>query len=139
MNAIKNKFDKKALCGQQVLIVDNDCDSRNIYQHLLNRNGAIVNIASSVKDAINIMGWFCPNILICEMKFVNERVSTLIQRTRDIEVTSGRHIPIITSTTTYVPYNSLREILGLGFDGYLLKPTNLNELLSMIESLIFGI
>jgi CheY-like chemotaxis protein len=125
------------LTDMQVLVVDNDHDSAAIYTYLLEDYGATMHIASSVKEAAEILDRLVPNILISEMRFLGESVYTLTQKLRDLEVNTRRHIPVIAATTTYVTDDGRVQILESGFDGYLLKPFDLDELVSMVSSLAY--
>jgi len=121
------------LKGVQVLVVDNDHSSGEMYTCLLNRFGAIVKTTSSVKEALEILGWLIPDILVCEIRFLGESVYTLTKRLSDMEADTGNHIPII-ATPTWV--NSLDKVLEAEFDGYLLKPVALDKLVSTIRNLM---
>lgn len=122
------------LKGVQVLVVDNDRDSQYLYATLLKGCGANVITAGSVKEAIDVLDWLLPNILICEMRFCGESIETLIAKLSDLETRGGNHIPAIAITTWIT--DSLAQILSAGFEGYLLKPIDLDQLVSMIRVLV---
>ncbi|MCF2146914.1 response regulator [Desmonostoc muscorum LEGE 12446] len=124
------------LKGVRVLVVDNDRDSRDLYTFLLNDLSANVITASSVKEALEILSWFKPNILVCEIRFLGESVYTLLDILSAMEADNGNHIPIIvTSTCTTGTHDQIPDV---DFEEYLLKPFDLDELVSMIKNLIQG-
>ncbi|WP_341527649.1 response regulator [Nostoc sp. UHCC 0302] len=125
------------LKGVQILVVDNDVDSRVLYTIFLEHFGANVMTAGSIKEALEILSWFIPNIIICEIRFLGESVYTLFNRLSAMEVDNNNHIPVIvTSTCTTSTNNEIPEIEP---EKYLLKPVDLDELILMIINLLVNI
>ncbi|PSB33661.1 hypothetical protein C7B82_04030 [Stenomitos frigidus ULC18] len=124
----------KTLKGVQVLVVDNDRDSLYLYETLLKSCGANVITAASVKEAIDVLSWLLPNILICETRFRGESLSTLTTELNALETHGGNHIPTIAITTWIT--DSLAQIIEAGFEHYLLKPVDLGHLVSLIRDLV---
>jgi CheY-like chemotaxis protein len=120
------------LKGVQVLVVDNDRDSRDLYVFLLQDLSANVITAGSVKEALEILNWFTPNILVCEIKFLGESIYTLLNRLGVMEADNGNHIPIIvTSTSTTGTYDQIPDV---EFEEYLLKPFDLDKFVFIIRN-----
>ncbi|MEH2425853.1 MAG: response regulator [Nostoc sp.] len=120
------------LKGVQVLVVDNDRDSRDLYAFLLKDLSANVITAGSVKEALEILSWFTPNIIISEMRFLGESIYTLLNTLGVMEADNGNHIPIIvTSTSTTGTHDQIPDV---EFEEYLLKPFNLNKFVSVIRN-----
>ncbi|MEH2090819.1 response regulator [Nostoc sp.] len=118
------------LKGVQVLVVDNDRDSRDLYAFLLEDLSANVITAGSVKEALETLSWFTPNIIVSEIRFLGENIYTLLNTLNAIEADNGKHIPIIvTSTSTTGTYDQIPDV---DFEEYLLKPFDLEEFVSMI-------
>ncbi|MBW4580525.1 MAG: response regulator [Tildeniella nuda ZEHNDER 1965/U140] len=122
------------LRGIQVLVVDNDRDSQYLYATLLKGCGANVVTATSVEEAIDVLDWLLPNILICETRFFGESIGTLTTKLSEMRARGGSPIPTI-AITTWIS-DTLAQILDLGFEGYLLKPIDLDQLVSMIRHLV---
>lgn len=118
------------LKGVQVLVVDNDRDSRELYAFLLEDLSANVITAGSVKEALETLSWFTPNIIVSEIRFLGESIYTLLNTLNAIEADNDNHIPIIvTSTSTTGTYDQIPDV---DFEEYFLKPFDLNEFVSMI-------
>ncbi|MEH2359963.1 response regulator [Nostoc sp.] len=133
MNLI-NDFCLRAgiLKGVQVLVVDNDRDSRDLYALLLKDLGANVIAAGSIKEALEILSCFTPNILVCEIRFLGESIYTLLNTLSAMEANNGNHIPIIvTSTSTTGTHDQIPEV---EFEEYLLKPFDLDKFVSLITN-----
>jgi two-component SAPR family response regulator len=76
----------------RILVVDNDSDSRYLCSILFEIYGAKVTTIESIADALTLLDWFIPDILICEIKFSDETVVSLIQRVRAIGLGCDRII-----------------------------------------------
>ncbi|MEH1850225.1 MAG: response regulator [Nostoc sp.] len=122
------------LQGVQVLVVDNDRDSRDLYAFLLKDLSANVITAGSIKEALEIMSWFTPSILVSEIRFLGESIYTLLNKLHVIKADNGNHIPIIvTSTSTTGTHDQIPDV---EFEEYLLKPFDLDRLVSLIQNLV---
>ncbi|MEH2452318.1 response regulator [Nostoc sp.] len=122
------------LKGVQVLVVDNDRDSRDLYAFLLTDLSANVITAGSVGEALEILNWFTPNIVVCEIRFLGESIYTLLNTLSVMEADNRNHIPIIvTSTSTTGTHDQIPDV---EFEEYLLKPFNLDKFVSMIKNLV---
>ncbi|MHC5615639.1 MAG: response regulator [Nostoc sp.] len=120
------------LKGVQVLVVDNDRDSRDLYAFLLKDLGANVITAGSVKEALEILSSFTPNILVCEIRFLGESIYTLINTLSAMEADNGNHIPImVTSTSTTGTHDQIPDV---EFAEYLLKPLDIDKFVSIIRN-----
>ncbi|MBN3890933.1 MAG: response regulator [Nostoc sp. JL31] len=118
------------LKGLQVLVVDNDRDSRDLYAFLLEDLSANVITAGSIKEALETLSWFTPNIIVSEIRFLGESIYTLVNTLNTIELDNGKHIPIIVTSTSTT--GTCDQIPDVDFEEYLLKPFDLDEFVSMI-------
>lgn len=122
------------LKGVQVLVVDNDRDSRELYELLLTDMSANVITAGSVKEALKILSCFTPNIIVTEIRFFGESIYTLLNRLNAMKADNGNHIPIIvTSTSTTGTHDQIPDV---EFEEYLLKPFDLEKFVFMIKNLV---
>jgi CheY-like chemotaxis protein len=117
----------------QILVVDNDRDSRELYTVLLESYGAKVITISSIKDALDLLKWCIPAILICEIRFLGESVYPLIQQVRYLAFTSGRTIPILATSTCSL--TSLTQQFQVKVEAYLLKPFDLDYFVAQVWKL----
>ncbi|OYD91952.1 hypothetical protein CDG76_25250 [Nostoc sp. 'Peltigera membranacea cyanobiont' 210A] len=118
------------LKGVQVLVVDNDRDSRELYAFLLEDLSANVITAGSVKEALETLSWFTPNIIVSEIRFLGESIYTLLNTLNAIEADNDKHIPIIVTSTSTT--GTCDQIPDVDFEEYFLKPFDLDEFVSMI-------
>jgi CheY-like chemotaxis protein len=123
----------KVLTGMQVLVVENDRDSRDLYAVLLTIYGAKVTTIGSVKDALDLLDRLIPDLVICEIRFLGESVYPLIQRVRELKSSRGR-VPILV-TPTCSPA-SLAQQLTLKVEAYLRKPIDIDQLVYEVWNLL---
>lgn len=119
--------------GFQILIVDNDVDSGVLYTIFLTQFGASVMTSSSIKGALEILGWFVPNIIICEIRFLGESVYNLFKKLSAMEAVNRNYIPVIVTSTSSTGVVS--EVPEIELERYLLKPVDLDQLILMITKL----
>ena len=126
-------MDFKALKDIRVLVVDNDGDSRYLWTVLLESYNAQVKAIGTVKDALSLLDWFIPDILICEIRFLGESVYPLIYQIRDIALSNGKSIPILVTSAS--PLTILAQHLIVQLEDYLLKPIDLDTLVEVVWNL----
>lgn len=117
----------------QILLVDNDRDTRDLYTFLLEDCGAKVTTSKSIQDALGFLDGYIPNLLICEMRFLGESVLPLIQRVRALAFDSGRPIPILVMSTCSPII--LAEQLTVKVEAYLLKPIDIDDFVDQVWNL----
>jgi DNA-binding NtrC family response regulator len=120
----------------QILVVDNDLDSGELYTIFLKHFGANVITSSSIEKALEILSWFIPHVLICEIRFLGESVYTLLTKLSVMEADNRNHIPIIVTSTCTT--SCINEIPEIELEKYLLKPVDLDKLIFMIHNLVLA-
>ena len=118
----------------QILVVDNDVDSRDLCLLLFESYGAKVKTIGSIKDALALLNGFVPDILICEVRFLNESVYPLIEHIRHIARSSGRAIPILVTSTCGL--KSLSQYLTIKVEAYLIKPIDIDSFVDQVWHLM---
>lgn len=126
----------RILKDKQVLVVDNDRDSLQLYSILLEDYGANVVTAGSIAEALESFGWLVPDVLICETHFWGEAIETLTTRLSEMEKKTANHIPAIAVTARIVARFS--RFVDAGFECYFLKLVDLDALVFAIGTLLFG-
>jgi signal transduction histidine kinase/ActR/RegA family two-component response regulator len=118
----------------KVLVVDDDPDTLQILQVMLNESQAVVETAASVNDALEILEWFRPHVLVSDLAMPGEDGYSLIGRVRAIEGRASSETPAI-ALTSYVRVDDRTRALSAGFNLFVPKPIQPRELISAIASL----
>ncbi len=113
----------RLLQGVEILVVDNDRDTRDLYAFFLESYGAKVTTLGSIKAALDLLDRYTPTILICEIRFLGESVYPLLQRIRYLAPVSGKAVTILI-TSTCSP--TIVQQLPVQVEAYLLKPIDLD-------------
>ncbi|MEH2117110.1 response regulator [Nostoc sp.] len=120
--------------GLRLLVVDDDLDTRTLLTFLFELEGAEVVTAASASDALAIMLFFKPDILISDIYLPDEDGYSLLLKVRNLEAKRGRKIPAIAMTASAFEEDHKRALL-VGYDIYRCKPIDLDELASVVASL----
>ncbi|MDZ8224966.1 MULTISPECIES: response regulator [unclassified Nostoc] len=120
--------------GLRLLVVDDDPDTRTLLTFLFEIDGAEIITAASASDALEIMSFFKPDILISDIYLPDENGCSLLTKIRKLEAKRGRKIPSIALTASAFDEDRKRALLA-GYDIYHCKPIDLDELASTVASL----
>ena len=120
-----------------VLVVDDDAETREVLKVALGFEGARVTTAPSVADAVAAIEARWPDVLVSDIGMPGEDGYDLIRRVRRLEAVRGRHIPAI-ALTAYAAAEDRRRTLQAGYDRHLAKPVEASAFAPLIASLLPG-
>jgi CheY-like chemotaxis protein len=127
-NGLLNNF--AILKDLKILVVDNSSDSRYLCSVLFESYFAKVVAAETIKDALVLLNGFIPDLLICEIRFLGESVSPLIERVRHIAQGNYKTIPVlVTSTCSSM---EIIQYLAVPIEAYLRKPIDIEDFIEVI-------
>ncbi|WP_017319284.1 response regulator [Mastigocladopsis repens] len=132
---MSDKFLK--LDGLRLLVVDDDADARELLTCLFSWEGAEIITATSAVEALDALAGFQPDILISDIRLPDEDGYSLLLKVRNLDVSQGGKIPAIALTADAGEEYRIRA-LSAGFDRYIAKPIDLDELSSVVKSLAFS-
>lgn len=118
----------------RVLLVDDDPDTLQILSVLLAEQRAKVQAASSVAEALEILQWYEPDVLVSDLAMPTEDGYALIDRLRALDERNGKQTPAV-ALTSYVRVADRTRALAAGFNLFVPKPVEPNELISAIAHL----
>ncbi|MBD2020150.1 response regulator [Leptolyngbya sp. FACHB-36] len=124
-----------AFMGLRILIVDDDHDSRDLLTYVLQSEGASVVAVESVQAALVVIKQQSLDILVSDITLPDADGYFLIQEVRRQETERGGHLPAIAVTAGARPEDRANA-LAAGFQKYLSKPVDLDELIAEITDLI---
>jgi PAS domain S-box-containing protein len=118
-----------------VLVVDDDAETREVLKVVLGFEGARVTTAPSVADAVVALKRRWPDVLVSDIGMPGEDGYDLIRRVRRLEAASGRHLPAI-ALTAYSAAEDRRRTLHAGYDTHVAKPVEASAFAPLIASLL---
>jgi CheY-like chemotaxis protein/two-component sensor histidine kinase len=122
----------RSLEGVSVLLVDDDLDSLQIMTTLLTGQRAKVQTAVSASEALQALEWFKPDVLVSDLAMPGEDGYSLIGKLRAME--HLKHTPAV-ALTAYVRVEDRTRALSAGFNMFVAKPVEPNELVATIANL----
>ena len=121
------------LDGVRVLVVDDEADARRVLVMVLERVGAIVTTAGSVRAAIEALAQARPDVLVSDLGMPDQDGFDLIRQLRD-DGHDARDLPAV-ALTAFVQKDDAHLALLAGFQVHLPKPVDPHELTSVIARL----
>jgi len=125
---------KLSLKGLRILAIDDEPDVRDMLQTLLEDCGADVLTAASAKEGLAALAAWKPHVLISDIGMPVEDGYSLIQRIRALSPEQGADVPAI-ALTGYVRVEERMRALEAGYQMFVPKPVETNELISIIDDL----
>ena len=120
-----------------VLVVDNDLDNLYLWETLFEAYGAKVTACRSVKSALASLDDCVPDIVVCEVRFLDEDVTPLVDRVKNIAARNDKEIPImIASTYAFSDFVNCFHHLIAKISAYLRKPIDIDEFIDTASDLL---
>jgi two-component system, chemotaxis family, CheB/CheR fusion protein len=125
-----------ALVGLQILAVDDEVDTRELVEFVLEQYGAKVRSASSAREALSALNQDPKryNVLICDVGMPEADGYWLIQQLRSLNAEAGGQVPAI-ALTAYASEAEQQRAIAAGFQRHIAKPVEPEELVRAILSI----
>ena len=123
-----------ALQGQHILVVDDDRDALDMLALVLTDAGAAVRTASSAAEALALLRWIRPDVLVSDLAMPDEDGYSLIRNIRAIERETGHETPAV-ALTAYVRVQDRARAVAAGFDVFVEKPVDPEELIAVLSGI----
>jgi CheY-like chemotaxis protein len=112
-------------------VVDDDHDALDMLARLLTDAGAAVRTAASATEALGLLRWITPDVLVSDLAMPEEDGYSLIRNLRASEREDGRETPAV-ALTAYVRAQDRARAVAAGFNIFVEKPVDPDELISVI-------
>jgi PAS domain S-box-containing protein len=123
------------LRGVTILIVDDDAETRELLETMVNQAHADALTAGTAAEALEILDRSRPDLMICDIGMPGEDGYSLIRKIRSRSVTEGGRIPAV-AFTAYARSEDRRRCLLAGFQSHMAKPAEPAEMLALIAALV---
>jgi PAS domain S-box-containing protein len=118
------------LGGVRVLVIDDQEFTRELVAAIVRRSGADVHTASSVRQGIGEFNGAHPGVVVCDLAMPGEDGYAFLRTIRGLPAPASK-TPIIALTAFGRPEDR-QHALAAGFDAYLKKPIDPEELTSTV-------
>jgi len=116
-----------------VLIVENNEKNRKLIRDLLQAKGYHTIESDSAEEGLKLAEEKKPALILMDIQLPGLDGITALKQLKATPAT--RTIPVMAITASAMTYNR-ESMLAEGFDGYQIKPFNLNDFLANVEELI---
>lgn len=118
----------------RVLLVDDDADTLQMLSVLLADSGAKVQTAGSAAEALEVLQWHRPDVLVSDLAMPLQDGYSLITKIRALESNQGGQLPAV-ALTSHVRIEDRVRVLSAGFNMFVPKPVEPAELINAIANL----
>lgn len=118
---------------QKVLVVDDDPDIRRLVETVLEREGFIVDTASSAADCFKKVATFKPELVVLDLQLPDEDGFGIIKKFKSNPTTA--HMPVVMLTVQSVDSYKIAG-LEIGADDYIVKPFNQGEFVARLRAVL---
>jgi PAS domain S-box-containing protein len=125
------------LNGLRVLAIDDEPDTLEMIRAVLSRCGAQVRTCISVAAALEALESWWPDVLLSDMAMPGEDGYALIEKVRGLERERGGRTPAM-ALTAYVRVEDRTRVLAAGYDIFVPKPVEPDELIATLANLVKG-
>lgn len=134
----KNEPDNaRKLVGLNILVVDDEPDSRELLKVVLMQSGANVVTAASTADALGELAQNRFDLLVSDIGMPVEDGYALVEKLRRLPANKNGRIPAI-ALTAYARVEDRVRALNAGFQTHIAKPVEPTELSAVAVSLVKG-
>jgi signal transduction histidine kinase/DNA-binding response OmpR family regulator len=123
-----------SLEGVKVLAVDDEADARELMTVVLTQCRASVKAVSSVREALEVLEQWKPDVLISDIGMPSDDGYSLIRKIRALPKDRGGSLPAA-ALTAYARSDDRVRALAAGYQTHVSKPVEPSELVAVIASL----
>jgi CheY-like chemotaxis protein len=125
---------KLPLSGKRILVVEDDSDTREMLRFILERNGARVHAEPAVAAALQAFDNMRPNAVVADIGMAEYNGYALIARIRERDETMQSRTKCV-AVTAYATAVDRETTLKAGYDAYIAKPFDPDELIKTVVAL----
>ena len=125
---------KFQLHGLRVLVVDDESGARDLVASILGPEQVEVRMAASVKEALDVLSNWVPDVLLSDIEMPDADGYSLIQQVRSLP-DARSHIPAV-ALTAYARAEDRLRAIAAGFQVHISKPVEPVQLLAAVAGVM---
>ena len=114
-----------------ILIAEDDSELRNLFSHVLERNGYTVDSVGDGQAALDALDQKLYDLVISDIMMPKVDGYELVSQMRD----AGMKTPVL-MITAKVAFDDMQKGFSSGSDDYMIKPVNVNEMVLRVGALL---
>ncbi|MGH6690864.1 MAG: response regulator, partial [Gammaproteobacteria bacterium] len=130
--AVPEEAGVRALAGLQVLLVDDEPDTREVLRTLLEVQGARVSVAASAGEALDLLRRHPVHVLLADIGMPEQDGYSLIEAVRALQ-TPEAVVPAV-AVTAYVSSRDRARAFNAGYGWHLAKPVDPEQLVAVVSA-----
>ncbi len=115
----------------KILIAEDDRELRQLFEHVLSKNGFLVTGVSNGREALQALDESYYDLIISDIMMPEMDGYALAESLRQ----TGHHLPIL-MITAKADFDDMRQGFLSGTDDYMVKPVNVNEMVLRVGALL---
>jgi len=119
----------------RVLLAEDNCVNQKLTMRLLEKRGHVVRLANNGQEAINLLNKERFDVVLMDVQMPVMGGFEATEQIRSQERHTGQHVPIIALTANAMKGDRER-CLAAGFDDYVSKPIQVNQLFDAIQAVV---
>jgi two-component system, cell cycle response regulator DivK len=123
------------MAGERVLIVEDNERNMKLVRDILQAVGYTPLEATTGEEALAVAAESAPALILMDIQLPDLDGATALQRLRSDERTAG--VPVV-ALTAQAMEGDRERFLAAGFDGYLSKPVDVDELIATVQGYCDG-
>jgi len=115
----------------KILIAEDDRELRQLFEHVLSKNGYAVSGVSNGQEALQALDESYFDLIISDIMMPVMDGYELVRSLRE----AGHHLPVL-MITAKTAFDDMRQGFLSGTDDYMIKPVNVNEMVLRVSALL---
>lgn len=124
------------LDGGTIVLVEDDAEARESLNILLSSLGACVHAVADAEEGCETASRILPDALICDIMLPGMDGYYMIQKLREHELSLGVEPAVAIALTGHNDEIHRLRSIGEGFQHFLTKPADLDQLVSLLHSAV---
>jgi CheY-like chemotaxis protein len=118
-----------------VLLVDDDPDTRNVFQLVMDHYQMQLTVAEDAETALNYLRANTPDVIVMDIFLPGIDGYQALHQIRKYALVPDCRV---VATTAYYTADTQKDVLAWGFSGYLPKPLNPSNLVPYLQQIVNG-